>query len=173
MEKRRLSFEEFKDLFQHTFESQEELRKEYDSFLLTFEHLDQSPVPDFSSEKKATIFNRAWLERSQRPSCFVTWIDFFRRPAVAFAFGIMMGCFVMFMATDEKLELTSSVSAEPLLTVEHTKYTQTYRGKMIEKFYPEFENPKIVLEQVEESSPPQKTLYGTLDNGEITVVWNL
>jgi hypothetical protein len=57
--------------------------------------------------------------------------------------------------------------------VEHTKYTQTYKGKMIEKIYSEFENPRIIIEQKEESSPPQKTLYGTLDNGEITVVWNL
>ena len=79
----------------------------------------------------------------------------------------------MFMATSEKLELTQTASAEPMLTVEQTKYTQIYKGKMIEEFYPEFENPKVILEQVEESSPPQRTLYGTLDNGEITVVWNL
>ena len=173
MKKQRMSFEEFKDLFQHSFESREELQKEYHAFLSIFEHLDQAPVPDMTGDEKAAIFKRAWLERPQKTSWILTWIDFFRQPAVAFALGIVMGCFVMCMATDEKLELMPSVSAEPLLTVEHTKYTQTYKGKMIEKFYPEFENPRIVLEQADESSPPQKTLYGTLDNGEITVVWNL
>ena len=173
MKKQRLSFEEFKDLFQYTFESQEELQKEYHAFLSMFEHLDQTPVPDFSPEDKATIFKRAWLERPQKSSWILMCIYFFRQPAVAFALGIVIGCFVMFMATNEKLAPTPSVSAEPLLTVEHTKYTQTYKGKMIEEFYPEFENPKIVLEQADESSPPQRTLYGTLDNGEITVVWNL
>ena len=173
MKKTRLSFEEFKDLFQYTFETPEELQKEYHAFLSMFEHLDQTPVPDFSSEEKAIIFKQAWLERPQKSSWILTWIGFFRQPAVAFALGIVMGCVVMFMATNEKLELTPSVSAEPLLTVEHTKYTQTYKGKMIKAFYPEIENPKIVLEQAGESSPPQKTLYGTLDNGEITVVWNL
>lgn len=173
MKKQRLSFKEFKDLFQYTFESQEELLKEYHIFLSMFEHLDQSPVPNFSSEEKATIFKRAWLERPQKSSRILTWIDFFRQPAVAFALGIVIGCVVMFMATNEELDLTQPASSESLLTVEHTKYTQTYKGKMIDEFYPEFENPRIVLEKAGESSPPQRTLYGTLDNGEITVVWNL
>ncbi|MFC1633417.1 hypothetical protein ACFL5Z_01135 [Planctomycetota bacterium] len=173
MEKQRMSFEEFKALFQHTFESQEELQKEYRSFLSMFEHLDRTEVPDFSSEEKAAIFKRAWLERPQKSSWILTWIDFFRRPAVAFALGIVIGCVVMSFAVNGELDLTQPASADPLLTVERTRYTQTYKGKMIEEFYPEFENPRIVLEQAGESSPPQRTLYGTLDNGEITVVWNL
>jgi len=173
MKKQRLSFEEFKDLFQYTFESKEELLKEYHAFLSMFEHLDQTPVPDFSPEEKATIFKRAWLERPQKSSWILMWIDFFRRPAVAFGLGIVMGCVVMSIAVNGELDLTQSASAEPLLTVERTRYTQTYKGKMIEELYPEIENPRIVREQKDESSPPQKTLYGTLDNGEITVVWNL
>jgi hypothetical protein len=173
MKKQRLSFEEFKDLFEHTFESHEELQREYQTFLSIFEHLDETSVPDFPSEAKDVIFKRAWLERKQKPSLIVTWINFFRQPAVTFAFGIVIGCIVMFMATNENLDLTQTASADPLLTVEQTKYTQIYKGKMIEEFYPEFENPKIVLEQADESLPPQRTLYGTLDDGEITVVWNL
>ena len=173
MEKQHMSFEEFKDLFQHTFESPEELQKEYQVFLSMFEHLDRTGVPEFSSEKKDLIFKRAWLERPQKSSLILTWINFFRQPAVTFGLGIVIGCIVMFMATNEKLELTQTASADPLLTVEQTKYTQIYKGKMIQEVYPEFENPKVVLEQVDESSPPQRTLYGTLDNGEITVVWNL
>jgi hypothetical protein len=84
-----------------------------------------------------------------------------------------MGCIVMAVATSGRVKLAPAASAEPLLTVERTNYTQTYKGKMIDDFYPEFENPRIVVEQTDESSPPQRTLYGTLDNGEITVVWNL
>jgi hypothetical protein len=79
----------------------------------------------------------------------------------------------MSVATNKRLDLTQTVSADPLLTVEHTKYTQTYKGKMIEDFYPEFENPRVVLEKAGEAMQPQRTLYGTLDNGEVTVVWNL
>ena len=92
---------------------------------------------------------------------------------MAFALGIIIGCVVMSFVTNNRSALNQTVSAEPLLAVEQTKYTQTYKGKMIEEFYPEFENPKIVLEKADESSQPQRTLYGTLDNGEITVVWNL
>ncbi|OHB74013.1 MAG: hypothetical protein A2Z25_23870 [Planctomycetes bacterium RBG_16_55_9] len=168
-----MSFEEFKAHFQDSFGSQEELLKEYHLFLSIFEQLDQTTIPGLSCEDSAGIFQRAWQARPQRSSWILTWIDFFRQPAVAFALGIVIGCIVMSVATNDRLDLTPAVSAEPLLTVERTNYTQTYKGKMIEEFYPEFENPKIVLEKAGESSPPQRTLYGTLDNGEITVVWNL
>jgi hypothetical protein len=173
MKNQRMSLEEFKELFQDSFESQAELLREYKSFLSTFEQLDQATVPELSSSQKAKIFRQSWQERPQESSWILTWLDFFRKPAVAFAFGIVIGCIVMSFVTNNHPGLTQTVSAEPLLAVEQTKYTQTYKGKMIEEFYPEFENPKIVLEKAGESSQPQRTLYGTLDNGEITVVWNL
>lgn len=173
MKNQRLSLEEFKELFQSSFESQEELLSEYNSFLSTFEQLDQAVVPELSSSQKAKIFKQSWQERPQESSWILTWFDLFRKPAVAFALGIIIGCIVMSVATNKRLVLTQAVSADPLLTVEHTKYTQTYKGKMIEDFYPEFENPKIVLEKAGETMQPQRTLYGTLDNGEVTVVWNL
>jgi hypothetical protein len=168
MENPRLSFEEFKALFQDSSKTQEELLREYRSFFSIFEDLDQAPVPDFSREQKTEIFKRAWQGRPQK-----TWIDFVRQPAVTFAVGVIVGCIVMSVAASSRLRLAQTASAGPLLSVERTKYTQTYKGKMIEEFYPEFENPKIVLEKAAASSPPQRTLYGTLDNGEITVVWNL
>ena len=173
MENHRISLEEFKELFQDSFESKAELLREYNSFLSIFEQLDQAVVPELSSSQRAKIFKQSWQGRLQESSWFLVILDFFRRPAVAFALGIIIGCVVMSFVTKNHPALNQTVSAEPLLAVEQTKYTQTYKGKMIEEFYPEFENPKIVLEQKEESSPPQRTLYGTLDNGEITVVWNL
>ena len=62
MEKQRLSFKEFKALFEHTFESPEELQREYQAFLSMFEHLDRAPVPDLTSEEQDEIFKRAWRE---------------------------------------------------------------------------------------------------------------
>ena len=99
-------------------------------------------------------------------------IDFFRRPAVTFVLGIVIGCMVMSNTRNSSLDLIRPVSADALITIEHTKHTETYRGKMIDEFYSEVENPRIVVEQRDETSP-QRTLYGTLDDGEITVVWNL
>lgn len=173
MENQCLSLEEFKELFQDSFESEAELLREYKSFLSVFEQLDQATIPELSSRQKAKIFKQSWQERPQESPWILTWFDLFRKPAVAFALGIVIGCIVMSVATNKRLVLTQAVSADPLLTVEHTKYTQTYKGKMIEDFYPEFENPKIVLEKAGETMQPQRTLYGTLDNGEVTVVWNL
>jgi hypothetical protein len=173
MKNQRLSLEEFKELFQDSFESEAELLREYQSFLSVFEQLDQATVPDLSSRQKAKIFKRSWQKRPQEYSWILTWLDLFRKPAVAFVLGIVIGCILMSVATNKRLDLTQTVSADPLLTVEHTKYTQTYKGKMIEDFYPEFENPRVVLEKAGEAMQPQRTLYGTLDNGEVTVVWNL
>jgi len=48
-----------------------------------------------------------------------------------------------------------------------------YTGKVVEGLYPQIENPKIVVERPQKSSTPQRVLYGTLDNGETYVVWNL
>lgn len=173
MKNQRLSLEEFKELFQDCFESEEELMREYKSFLSVLEQLDKSIVPELSSGQKTQIFKHSWKERPREPLWILTWFDFFRKPAVAFVLGVVIGCIVMSVVTNNRLDLTQTVSAEPLLTVEHTKYTQTYKGKVINEFYPQFENPKVVLEKSEESAPTQSALYGTLDNGEIYVVWNL
>jgi len=173
MQNQRLSLEEFKALFQDKFESQEELLKEYNSFLLIFEQLDQTAVPDLSSKEKAEIFKRSWQRQPQESSWLSVWLGFFRQTAATFALGIVIGCILTLVVTKDRLDLARMVSAGQLLTVEHTGYTQTYKGKIINEFYPQFENPKIVVEKAEESSAPQRVLHGTLDNGEIYVVWNL
>ena len=173
MKNQHLSLEEFKELFQDSFESEEELLMEYKSFLSVLEQLDQSIVPELSSGQKAHIFRQSWRQQPQESSWILALLAFFRRPAIAFALGIIIGCIVMSLATNDRIDIVEPASAQQFLTVENTKYTQTYKGKMIEEFYPEFENPKIVLEKAGETMPPQRTLYGTLDNGEVYVVWNL
>ena len=73
---------------------------------------------------------------------------------------------------DQSIASTAK-AAEPRFAVEHTRNTQTYTGKLLQKLYPQVENPKVVVEKTQESSTPQRVLYGTLDKGEIYVVWNL
>ena len=73
---------------------------------------------------------------------------------------------------NDPIKLAGTASAEELLEVEHTRYSRTYRGKIIDDFYAEIENPSIVLEEAGEGAPSQRTIRGTLDNGEIYVVWN-
>jgi hypothetical protein len=173
MKNQRLSLEEFKELFPDSFESEAELLREYKSFLFVLGQLDQAIVPELSSSQKDKIFRQSWQDRPQEPSWIPAWLGFFRKPAVAFALGIVIGCIVMSVVKSDRLGLVEKASAGQLLTVENTKYTQTYKGRIVDEFYPQFENPKIVLEKAEESAPQQRALYGTLDNGEIYVVWNL
>jgi len=173
MKNQRLSLEEFKELFQDKFESQEELLSEYNSFLSTFEQLDQAVVPELSSSQKAEIFKQSWQGRPQESSWILILLGFFRQPALAFALGIVIGCILMSVVMNDSVNLAGTASADELLEIQHTRYSQTYRGKIIDDFYSEFENPEIVLEKAGQAEPPQRTLYGTLDNGEIYVVWNL
>ena len=172
MKNQRLSLDEFKAIFADRFESEEQLLREYDSFLSTFEQLDQSAVPELSPGKKAEIFRRSWPDRPQEPAWILTLLNFFRQPALTFALGVVVGCIVMSGVVNDPIDLTTTVSADELLEVEHTRYSRTYRGKIIDDFYSELENPRIVLEQAAGNAPAQRTVQGTLDNGEIYVVWN-
>jgi hypothetical protein len=173
MKNQRLSFEEFKALFHDDFETQEELLTEYNDFRSTFEQLDQATVPELSCAQKDEIFRQSWQGRAQEPSRMYAWVNWLRQPALTFAFGIIIGCILMSVVTDNPIDLTGKANADELLEVEHTRYSRTYKGKIIDEFYSEFENPRIVLEKAGETGRPQRTLHGTLDNGEIYVIWNL
>jgi len=173
MKNLRLSLEEFKELFQDSFESEAELLREYNSFLSMFEQLDQVTVPELSSSQKAKIFKQSWQGRPQESPWIFTLLSLIRKPALTFAIGIVIGCILMSVVMNDRIELAGTASADELLEIEHTRYSRTYKGKIVDDFYSEFENPKIVLEKADQVEPPQRTLHGTLDNGEIYVVWNL
>ncbi|MHC4440424.1 MAG: hypothetical protein ACYS3S_24000 [Planctomycetota bacterium] len=173
MKNHRLSLEEFNELFQDSFESQEELLSEYNSYLSTFEQLDYAVVPELSSGQKAEIFKQSWQSRPQESPLIFTLLNFFRQPALTFVIGIVIGCILMSVVVNGPIELAGTASADEPLEIERTRYSRTYKGKIIDDFYSEFENPKIVLEKAGETMQPQRTLYGTLDNGEVYVVWNL
>ncbi|UCE47451.1 MAG: hypothetical protein JSW47_17870 [Phycisphaerales bacterium] len=173
MKNQRLSLEEFKVLFGDKFESQAELLAEYESFASTFEQLDQAVVPEMSAGQKAEIFRQSWQGRPQEPSWVLTLLSLIRQPALTFALGIVIGCIVMSAVKNDPIDLTAAAAADGLLEVTHTRYSRTYKGKIIKDFYSEFENPEVVLEKTQETAPPQWTVHGTLDNGEIYVVWNL
>jgi hypothetical protein len=182
MDKKRFSLEEFQALFPGRFESRDELLREYRAFQTVFQHLDSMAVPDLTAEQKAEIFRGAWQGR--RPSRLRVLPALLRRPMVTFAAGIVLGCTLMLAVTNARagfsrppaappVNVTRPSAPERMLTVERTRYTQVYQGKAIERLYPQIENPKIVVEKAEDSSPPQRVLYGTLDDGAVYVVWNL
>ncbi len=173
MRNQRLSFEEFRTLFQDHFVSEEQLRKEYESFGAVFERLDRAPVPELSAREKAEIFRRSWPGPGPDRSWAWTWPAFFRRPAVTFAAGLIFGCVLMLGVLSRPPVPPRPAAASQPLTIERTPYMQVYKGKLVQEFYPQIEDPRIVLERPEKASPPQRVLYGTLDNGEIYVVWNL
>jgi hypothetical protein len=183
MDNKRFSLEEFKALFAGRFESEDQLLREYRSFQAVFEHLDSMTVPDLSRVQKAEIFQRSW--RAGRRGRLRVWPILFRQPVVTFAAGIVLGCTLMFTVVhvradrsqpptvDQRVRMVAPPAADRMLTVERMRYTQVYKGKVVQRLYPQIENPKIVVEKAEGSSTPQRVLYGTLDEGEVYIVWNL
>ncbi len=169
----RFSLAEFKTLFGGKFASPEELLREYQSFLAVVEQTGQVPVPELSAGQKAEIFRRSWQPSPpERPSVWA-WLMPLRRPAVTFALGLALGCVLMFACMRNRPDESEPIRPEPPFTVERTRHTQTYAGTVLQGLYPQIENPKMVVEKTRESSAPQRVLYGTLDEGEIYVVWNL
>jgi hypothetical protein len=173
MENPRFTLEVFRALFPGPFESQDELLKEYASFLAALDQLDRVPVPELSAREKVDIFRRSWTQRAEDRSSVWTWLAFFKRPAVTFALGIALGCVVMFACLKARPAQAQQAPVEPPFAVERTRNTQTYSGRIVQGLYPQIENPRMVVEKVHESAPPQRVLYGTLDGGEVYVAWNL
>jgi len=169
----RFTLEEFEALFPERFASRAEMLKEYEAFLLVLEQLDQVPVPELSMREQAEIFRRSWPARVQRPSWSRMCLAFWRRPAVTFALGLVMGCTLMLACLRNPPAPSQAIPAEPIFTVERTRQAETYTGKVLQGLYPHIENPKMIVEKTQESSPPQRVLHGTLDNGKIQVLWNL
>jgi len=183
MANQHLSLEEFKTLFPGRCKSEDQWQREYRSFQAVFEHLDAMTVPDLPRVQKAEIFQRSW--QAGRRSCLRVWPALFRQPVVTFAAGIVLGCTLMLAVLharpawpqpprwNQHGSVVLPTAAEPTLTIEQTRYTQVYKGKIVQRLYPQIENPRIVVEKAEESSPAQRVLYGTLDDGKVDVVWNL
>jgi len=167
----RFPLEEFNALFPDKFASREEMLKEYDAFLLVLEQVDRAPVPELSVRERAEIFRRSWPGRSQGRSW--TWLAFWRRPAVAFALGLVLGCTLMLGFMRGRPEPPQSILVEQQLTLERTRHIETYGGTVLQELYPHIENPKMVVEKTQETAEPQRVLHGTLDNGKVYVLWNL
>ncbi len=169
----RFSQDEFDTLFPGPFESDRERLKEYRAFLHVLEQLDQDPAPELSAREKAEIFRHSWPQAAANRSLVWAWLALFRRPAVTFALGISLGCAVMFACLKPRPAQAQPSPSEPPYTVQRTQHTQTYEGKILQGLYPQIENPRLVVEKMSESSEPQRVVYGTLDDGEIYVAWNL
>jgi hypothetical protein len=181
MENSRFSLEEFKALFAEEFGSQEELQRQYDSFLSILAELDRIPVPPLSPQQKAEIFRQAWQQRTNVKPPTRAWFAQFIRVAAVFALGTVFGCASMFAAMKGHpapaqpmaVEQSSPVAPESALKVEYTQEGQVYTGKAVQGLYPQIENAKMVIERPQNKAEPRRVLYGTLSKGEITVVWNL
>lgn len=179
MDNRRFTLAEFEALFPDRFESREQLLREYESFLAVFEHLDQSPVPELSARAKAEIFRRSWQVPRRDWSRAWTWLGVFRRPAAAFAMGILLGCALMFLLLNDRSDVAEPSAVMPVaagdkpLTIDRLQNTEVFKGPAVERLFPGIENPEVVLEKTRGNASPQRVLYGTLDGGEVYVVWNL
>lgn len=134
------------------------------------EHLNSAHIPSLSTQEKNRIFRQAWTQTHPQESS-LGLRDFWRQPAVTFGLGLALGCLVMFVGLRPRV--SQAASSEPVLAVESLGSAQTYTGKAVQGLYPQLENPKLVVEKTEQKDAPRRVLYGTLDDGDVYVVWNL
>lgn len=134
------------------------------------QHLKQTPVPTLSDQDKDRIFRQAW-QQSHTSKLGWSIMDFLRRPAISFSLGLALGCIAMAICLRPQQSLIELNA--PVLTIESLGSTQAYSGKTLQGLYPHIENPKIVVEKPDLDSESRRVLYGTLDDGEVYVVWNL
>jgi hypothetical protein len=124
------------------------LLREYRSFQAAFAHLDSMPVPALSAEQKAEIFRRSLPGQRQNRLPRRIGLGLFRRPAVTFAAGIVLGGTLMLAVTNVRAGLSQPgaveqraslgpPAAERVLTVAQTGRTQVYQGKIVERLYPQ------------------------------------
>ena len=172
MKKQEISIDEFKAMFPGHYASEAQLQAEYQAFLQTIDQLEQMPTSELPDSVKTEVFRQAWYQR--RPNwSWDTLAELWRRPAVTFAMGLAFGCLLMFIALGGSVKIAQTAQASPMLAVEITGPVQTYTGKTLEGLYPQIENPKLVVEKTDSNASPKRVLYGTLDDGNIHVVWNL
>jgi len=169
----RFSLEEFKALFPEPFGSQEEMLKEYEAFRAVVEQVDHLPVPELSVRERAEIFRNSWPQSSRQRASVWTWLAFLRQPAVTFAAGLVLGCALMFVGMRSQTEGPEPIAPEQAFTVQYTGDVKTYEGKILQALYPLIENPKVTVEKKQKTADPRRILQGTLDEGQIYVLWNL
>jgi hypothetical protein len=168
-----LTLEEFDALFPGEFESREEMLAEYNAFLVVLQQLDRAPVPELSVRERAEIFRRTWPGRARATSATWTSLAFWRRPAVTFALGLVLGCALMAAFTGDQPSPSEPTPAKQAFKVERSQHVEIYEGTVLQRLYPEIENPQMVVEKSPGAPQPRRVLRGTVDNGSVYVVWNL
>ncbi len=169
----RFSLEEFDALFPDRFDSPAERLKEYEAFRAVLEQAEKLEVPELSTHQRAEIFRQSWAEPKERRPRLWTCAAPLRRPAVAFAAGLILGCALMFTGMRDRPQSPDPAALEQPFTVQHAGPVKTYEGKILQALYPQIENPRMVVEENQEAPKPRRVLQGTLDKGQVYVLWNL
>ena len=126
-------------------------------------------VPALSPSEKVEMFEAAWSARSRAPfwKPWLAWLGGASRTATTFACGLACGVIVTLTLTIPEQESVADIEMQ-----DHVLFT-TMKGKTVEDFYPELENPVLVLEKPEfPGDSPRRVVYGTMHDGAVQVVWN-
>ncbi len=158
-------------------DSCERCKQEFESYTATLDKADSFHVRDLNPNEHVKQFEQIWSQYSKSVhSNHRTWkvFEYFRHPAFMFAFGTFFGILVTILAINGSLDPVREAAAEPNLRWETNGITQTISGKIVDRLYPELENPTItVVETQEKTEKKKKMLHGTMNNGSVQIIWNL
>ncbi|RJP22934.1 MAG: hypothetical protein C4527_20990 [Candidatus Omnitrophota bacterium] len=153
-------------------------RDEYDSLVLTLNQTNLHEVPALTTVEHAELFESVWNRSKASRTSSLNWIGFvmdrIQRPIVHFVAGLACGILLTVSIANGWLDTAVEAKAEPNIRWESNGLSQTVSGRMLEKIYPDIENPTIsILNSSGNDSGSQKVLQGTMENGNIQIILNL
>lgn len=141
------------------------------------QHMD---TPLLSPSRKVQMFEAAWKQASHRPrwNWRETVAALLVRPAFPFAGGIAFGMVLTLMLVGSGQSSLPPLDAVPEshADVEVTDYVffETVTGNLVRQAYPHIEDPVIVNEKPTAEFPQsRRAVHGTMNNGQVKIVWNL
>ena len=92
---------------------------------------------------------------------------------LAVIFHLAHALALMFIGMRSQPQVSDPIAPAQAFTVQHAGPVKTYEGKILQAMYPQVENPKVTVEKNQETAKSRRVLQGTLDKGQVYVLWNL
>ncbi len=155
----------------------ERCKQEFESFASTFDKANAYQVPQLKPNEHAELFEQIWSRHSSsvaKTKWSLNVFAYLRHPAFMFTLGTFFGILITILTANGSLDPAREASAEPNLRWETNGISQVISGKIVDKIYPELEDPTItVVDTPGSSGKRKKVLHGTMNDGSVQIVWNL
>lgn len=154
------------------YETDADFWRELETLREQLTYCDAFEPPPIPPHRRVEIFEAAWRgsETHRGAVCYLDWpIKAWGSLRSFLTFASGLACGILFTLV---LTLNEPESQSHMLIEDHILF-HTMRGKAVERLYPTLEDPVMVIENSTKGQSSRQVIYGTMDEGNINVVWNL